>query len=83
MRAPSSGPDPVKPDQSHRHAITGRDSDSRNRTVILWRETDLIDGRVERHIVITLDATLRTAVILTLTQAIELADALRVAAAIH
>jgi hypothetical protein len=38
---------------------------------------------VERHIVITLDATLRTAVILTLAQAIELADALRVAAAIH
>lgn len=32
---------------------------------------------------ITLDATLRTAVILTLAQAIELADALRVAAAIH
>jgi hypothetical protein len=74
---------PVNPDQDHRHAVTGRDGDSRNRTVILWRETDLVHGRVERHVVITLDATPRTAVILTLSQAAELADALRAAAAIR
>jgi hypothetical protein len=73
---------PVNADQDHRHAITGRDPDSCNRTVILWRETDLVHGRVERHVVITLDATPRTAVILTLPQAVELADALRAAAAI-
>ncbi len=71
---------PVNPDQDRRHAITGRDLDSCNRTVILWREIDLVHGQVERHIVITLDATPRTAVILTLPQAVELADALRAAA---
>ena len=48
---------PVNPDQDRRHAITGRDLDSCNRTVILWREIDLVHGQVERHIVITLDAT--------------------------
>lgn len=74
---------PVNPEQDHRHAITGRDLDSRNRTVILWRETDLVQGSVERHVVVTLDATSRTAVILTLPQAVELADALRAAAAIR
>jgi hypothetical protein len=73
----------VNPEQDHRHAITGRDLDSRNRTVILWRETDLVQGSVERHVVVTLDATSRTAVILTLPQAVELADALRAAAAIR
>jgi hypothetical protein len=70
-------------DQSHRQAITGRDCGNGNRTVILWRETDLVNGRVERQVVITLDATLRTAVILTLPQAAELADALSAAAAIR
>jgi hypothetical protein len=78
MRAQSAGP--LK---THRHVLTCRDFDSRNRTVILWREADLVYGQVERHIVITLDATLRTAVILTRQQAIELADALRAAAGIH
>jgi hypothetical protein len=73
---------PVNADQDRRHAITGRDLDSRNRTVILWRETDLVKGRVERHIVVTLDATPHTAVILTLSQALELAEALSAAAAI-
>lgn len=74
---------PVNPEQDHRHAITGRDLDRRNRTVILWRETDLVQGSVERHVVVTLDATSRTAVILTLPQAVELADALRAAAVVR
>lgn len=69
--------------KTHRYVLTGRDFDSRNRTVILWREADLVSGEAERRIVITLDATRRTAVILTLQQAIELADALRAAAGIH
>lgn len=71
---------PVNADQSHRFAITGRDPDHRNRTVILWREIDLIRGEVVRHVVVTLDATMRTAVILNLAQAVKLADALRTAA---
>lgn len=74
---------PTGPRKTHRHVLTGRGFDGRNRTVILWREADLVYGQVERHIVITLDATLRTVVILTRQQAIELADALRVAAGIH
>ena len=73
----------MKPERNHRHALTGRDSDGRNRTVILWREVELVHGQVQRHVVITLDATLCTAVILTLQQAIELADALRAAAGIR
>jgi hypothetical protein len=31
-------------DQSHRFVITGEDSEGHPRT-ILWRETDLVDGR--------------------------------------
>ncbi|MBV9160604.1 MAG: hypothetical protein JO281_03380 [Pseudonocardiales bacterium] len=65
----------MKPEQSHRYAITCRDSRGRNRTLILWRETDLVHGRVERYVVITLDAALRTAVITTPQHAIELAEA--------
>jgi hypothetical protein len=49
--------------------------------MLLWRATDFVDGRVERHVVLTLDATLRTAVILTLAQAGKLADGLRAATA--
>ena len=75
--------EPVNAEKDHRHAVTGRDSDSCNRTVILWRETDLVRGRVERNVVITLDATSRTTVILTLSQAVELADALRAAATLR
>lgn len=70
----------MNPDRSHRHALTGRDSDDLNRTIILWRETVLVHGGVVRKVVITLDATMRTAVILTSPQAVELADAVRAAA---
>ena len=52
-------------DQSHRFAITGQDPEGRNRTMILWRETDLVDGVVVRRVVVTLDATMNTATVLT------------------
>jgi len=77
MRAQSPGP--LK---THRHVLTGLDVDGRNRTVILWLESDLACGQVQHHVVITLDATPYTAVILTPRQAAELAKALAAAAGI-
>jgi hypothetical protein len=50
-------------DQSHRFAITGQDPEGRNRTVVLWQETDLsggFEGHVVRRVVVTLDATMTT-----------------------
>jgi hypothetical protein len=67
-------------DQSHRFVITGQDPEGRSRTVILWRDTDLIDGRVVRRVVITVDATLNTATILTQEEAIDVAHAMTLAA---
>ncbi len=43
----------------------------------------MVKGQVIVHIVVTLDATLDTAVILSFQQAIELADALRAAAVVR
>ncbi len=74
---------PARPIKTYRHVLTGRDLDSRNRTVILWREADMVEGQVVVHIVITLGATLDTAVILTFRQAAELANALNAAAGVH
>ncbi len=48
-------------EKSHRFAITGQDPEGRNRTMILWQEADLIDGKVTRRVVVTLDATMNTA----------------------
>jgi hypothetical protein len=45
-------------DQSHRFVITGEDPEGYPRTMILWRDTDLVDGKVVRRVVITVDATL-------------------------
>lgn len=67
-------------EQSHRFAITGQDPEGRNRTIILWQEADLIDGRVVRRVVLTLDATMTTATTLTLVQAGEVAQAMLAAA---
>lgn len=67
-------------ERSHRFAITGLDPEGRNRTIILWQEADLIDGRVVRRVVITLDATMKTATTLTLAQAAEVAQAMLAAA---
>jgi hypothetical protein len=51
-------------DQSHRFVITGEDPEGRSRT-ILWRETDLVNGKVVRRVHVTLDATTVTETILT------------------
>ena len=67
-------------DQSHRFVITGQDPDGRPRTIILWREVDLVDGKVVRRVVVTLDATINTATTLTFPQAIEVAEAILAAA---
>jgi hypothetical protein len=40
-------------EQSHRFALTGKDVDSRNRTIIVWQETDLIEGKVQRQVAVT------------------------------
>ena len=66
-------------DQSHRFVITGEDPDGHPRT-ILWRETDLVDGKVVRRVVVTLDATIRTATILTQGEAVEVGEAILAAA---
>jgi hypothetical protein len=67
-------------EKSHRFALTGQDPDGRNRTIILWRETDLVDGSVVRQVVITLDATMTTAAVLTFPEAVEVAQAILAAA---
>jgi hypothetical protein len=67
-------------DKSHRFAFTGQDPEGRNRTIILWREVDLIGGHVVRRVVVTLDATMVTAVVLTCAQAVEVGQAILEAA---
>ncbi|MGH4010646.1 MAG: hypothetical protein ACRDTH_21210 [Pseudonocardiaceae bacterium] len=67
-------------DQSHRFVITGQDPEGRSRTIILWRDTDLIDGKVVRRVVITVDTTLKTATILTQRNAVAVAEAILAAA---
>ena len=67
-------------EKSHRFALTGQDPEGRNRTVILWRELDLVDGKVVRRLVLTLDATMNTATMLTCPQAVEVAQAILAAA---
>ena len=61
---------------SRRFALTGQDSEGRNRTIILWREVDLVGGKV----VLTLDATVSTATVLSCFEAIEVAQAILAAA---
>jgi hypothetical protein len=70
----------VTAEQSHRFALTGKDPEGRNRTLILWQEADLVDGRVVRRVVLTLDATMRTATVLTCPEAGELGRAILEAA---
>jgi hypothetical protein len=61
-------------------ALTGSDPEGRNRTIILCREMDLIDGTVVRRVVLTLDATMTTATVLTCPEAREVAQAILAAA---
>ena len=67
-------------EKSHRFALTGRDPEGSNRTIILWQEADLVDGNVVRRVVVTLDATMNTATVLTRPQAVEVAQAMLAAA---
>jgi len=67
-------------DQSHRFVITGEDPDGHPRTIILWRETDLVNGKVIRRVHITLDATTVTETILTQGKAVDMAQAILAAA---
>jgi hypothetical protein len=70
----------VTAEKSHRFALTGRDPEGRNRTIILWQEADLVDGRVVRRVVLTLDATMTTATVFTCPEAVEVAEAILAAA---
>jgi hypothetical protein len=67
-------------ERSHRFALTGHDPEGRNRTIILWQEADLVDGIVQRRVVVTLDATMNTATVLTRPEAVEVAQAMLAAA---
>lgn len=67
-------------DQTHRFALTGKDPDGNARTIILWRETELLDGTVVRRVVLTLDATMTTATVFTRDEAAQVAQALLAAA---
>ncbi|MDQ2881142.1 MAG: hypothetical protein M3Y48_07815 [Actinomycetota bacterium] len=67
-------------ERSHRFALTGHDPEGRDRTIILWQEADLVDGIVARRVVVTLDATVSTATVLTRAEAVEVARAMLAAA---
>ena len=42
--------------------------------MVLWLETDLVDGIVQRRVVVTLDATMNTATVLTRSEAVQVAN---------
>ncbi|MDQ3764145.1 MAG: hypothetical protein M3460_21940 [Actinomycetota bacterium] len=63
-------------ERSHRFAITGKAPEGCDRTIMVWRETDLIEGKVQRRVLVTLDATMNTATVLTRDQAVEVAQAI-------
>ncbi len=65
---------------SRRFVITGQDPEGRNRTIIGWREAEYVQGRVVKRVVITLDATMSTATVLTTAEAIELGQKILAAA---
>jgi hypothetical protein len=67
-------------DQSHRFVITGHDPEGHPRTIILWRETDLVGGKVIRRVHVTLDATTVTETILTRDEAVDVAQVILAAA---
>lgn len=67
-------------ERSRRFVITGLDPDGRNRTIIGWREAELVRDKVVKRVVLTLDATMHTATTLTLAEARELGQAILLAA---
>jgi hypothetical protein len=46
----------VTAERSRRYVLTGQDPEGHNRTLILWREIDLVEGTVVRRVVLMLDA---------------------------
>ena len=64
----------------HRLALIGHDPEGHNRTIALWQEADLVKDKVVRRLVLTLDATMTTATVLTRPQAVEVAQAILAAA---
>jgi hypothetical protein len=81
VRLPTSSAEPMMTaEKSHRFVLTGSDPEGRNGTIILWRELDLVDGRVVRRVVLTLDATMNTATVFTCPEAREVAQAILAAA---
>ncbi|HET9254080.1 MAG TPA: hypothetical protein VFO16_02615 [Pseudonocardiaceae bacterium] len=60
-------------EQSRRFVLTGQDPQGRNRTIIGWREAEYTGDRVLKRVVLTLDATMDSATVLTPAEAIELA----------
>jgi hypothetical protein len=70
----------VSAEQSRRFVITGQDPEGRNRTIIGWREAEYVEGRVVKRVVLTLDATMKTATVLTTAEALELGQKILTAA---
>lgn len=58
-------------ERSRRFVITGQDPEGRNRTIIGWREAEYAGGRVVKRVVLTLDATMDSATVLSLAEARE------------
>ncbi|HET9255420.1 MAG TPA: hypothetical protein VFO16_09490 [Pseudonocardiaceae bacterium] len=67
-------------ERSRRFVITGQDPEGRNRTIIGWREAEYVQGRVVKRVVLTLDATMDSATVLTTAEAIELGQQILAAA---
>jgi hypothetical protein len=70
----------VSAEQSRRFALTGQDPEGDNRTIILWREAEYVGDRVVKRVVLTLDATMNTATVLTPAEAIAVGQAILAAA---
>jgi hypothetical protein len=70
----------VSAEQSRRFVITGQDPEGRDRTIIGWREAEYVEGRVVKRVVLTLDATMNTATVLTTAEALELGQKILAAA---
>ena len=69
-----------RPEESHRHAVTGRDSQGDPCTLIVYRLVDVSGGLVVRLVVVSVNSTERGAVALSPAKAVEAAEALYAAA---
>lgn len=60
--------------------LIGLDPEGRNRTIIGWREAELVRDKEVKRVVVTLNATMNTATVLTLAEAREVGQAILAAA---